>query len=109
MALNQTVLQGIKKSFEHAYLDVKIYWILPASVWSSDTAITLLNTCIDIGRDVLCKRRGSEGDEEVIGNFVDPLLLHNTSLSISETLKEEKHYFPMEGSNANKECHNKRI
>ena len=27
MALNQTVLQGIKKSFENVHLDVNIYWI----------------------------------------------------------------------------------
>ena len=69
----------------------------------------MLNTCIDMGRDVLCKRSGSESKEEGIGNIVDPLLLHNTSLPISETLKEEKHYFPMEGSNANMEYHNKRV
>ena len=30
MALNQTVLQDIKKSFKDVHLDVKIYWIPPA-------------------------------------------------------------------------------
>ena len=60
----------------------------------------MLNTCIDMGRDVLCKRRGSESKEDGI---------RNTSLPISDTLKEDKHYFPREGSNANKEYHNKRV
>ena len=61
------------------------------------------------GERCVMLEEGSEIKEEGIGNIVDPLLLHNTSLPISETLKEKKHYFPMEGSNANKEYHNKRL
>ena len=42
MALNQIVLQDIKKSLKDVHLDAKIYWILPASLWNSTTAIALL-------------------------------------------------------------------
>ena len=42
MALNQTVLQDIKKTYEDVHLDVKIYWISPASLWNSTTVITLI-------------------------------------------------------------------
>ena len=41
MALNQIVLQDTKKSFEHVYMDAKIYWFPPASPWDSTTVITL--------------------------------------------------------------------
>ena len=40
-ALNQVVLQGIKKSFEGAHLDAKMYWISSATPWNSITVITL--------------------------------------------------------------------
>ena len=43
MALNQIDLQGIKKSLEEVNLDVKIYWIPPASLWNSTTVITPVN------------------------------------------------------------------
>ena len=43
MALNQTVLQDIKKSLKDVYKDVKIYWILPASLWNSTTVITIMD------------------------------------------------------------------
>ena len=38
----------------------------------------------EMGRDVLCKRRGSESKEEGIRKLSDPLLLHNTYLSPSQ-------------------------
>ena len=31
------MLQDIRKSFENVHLDVKIYWILPATLWNSTT------------------------------------------------------------------------
>ena len=40
-ALTQKVLQGIKKSFENAYWDMKIYWILPDTLGNS-TTVTML-------------------------------------------------------------------
>ena len=36
-ALTQKVLQGIKKSFEYAHWDIKIYWILPDTLRNSTT------------------------------------------------------------------------
>ena len=45
-ALNQKVLQGIKKSLEDVHLDAKIYWILPASLWNSTTVIMLTSMLI---------------------------------------------------------------
>ena len=40
-ALTQKVLQSIKKSFEYAHWDMKIYWILPDTPRNSTTVITL--------------------------------------------------------------------
>ena len=40
---NQVASEDIKKSFELAYLDVKIYWISPAALWNSTTVITLIH------------------------------------------------------------------
>ena len=34
MVYNQSVLKGIKKSFEDVHLDVKIYQIPPALLWN---------------------------------------------------------------------------
>ena len=45
-ALNQKVLQDIKKSFEDVHLDAKIYWISPASLWNSTTVIMLICTIL---------------------------------------------------------------
>ena len=42
-ALNQTVLQYIRKSFEDVHLDEKIYLISSASLWNSTTVITLVH------------------------------------------------------------------
>ena len=39
--LPQTILQGIKKSSENGYWDVKSYWISYASLWNS-TTVTML-------------------------------------------------------------------
>ena len=41
-ALYQVVLQDIKKSFEEAHLDAKIYWISSATPWNSTIFITLV-------------------------------------------------------------------
>ena len=35
-------LQDVKKYFKDVHFDVKIYWILPASLWNSTMVITLL-------------------------------------------------------------------
>ena len=43
-ALNQTVLQDIKKPFEDVHLDAKVYRISSASQWDSTTVIMLLLT-----------------------------------------------------------------
>ena len=51
MALNQTFLQDIKKSFEDVHLDVKIYWIPPASLWNPTTIITLMSTLWFLKKD----------------------------------------------------------
>ena len=40
--LNQVVLKDIKKSFEEAHLDAKIYWISSATLWNSTTVTTLM-------------------------------------------------------------------
>ena len=40
--LTQKVLQGIKKSFEYAHWDIKIYWISPDTPRNSTTVITLM-------------------------------------------------------------------
>ena len=42
MALTQKVLQAIKKSFECAHWDIKIYWISPDTSRNSTTVITLM-------------------------------------------------------------------
>ena len=39
--LNQVVLQNVKKSFEEAHFDAKIYWISSATPWNSIIVITL--------------------------------------------------------------------
>ena len=41
---NQVVTQDIKKSFEEAHLDAKMYWISTATLWNSTTVTTLLLT-----------------------------------------------------------------
>ena len=41
MALTQIFLQDIKKSFEHAYLDIKIFWNSPDTPRNSTTVITI--------------------------------------------------------------------
>ena len=41
-SLPQVVLQGIKKSFEGAHWDAKIYWKSPASLWNSKTVNILM-------------------------------------------------------------------
>ena len=40
--LPQTILQGIKKTSEHGFRDVKSYWISHASLWNSTTVPTLV-------------------------------------------------------------------
>ena len=40
-ALNQKLLQDIKKFFEDVHFDVKIYWISPATLWNSMTISSL--------------------------------------------------------------------
>ena len=45
-ALTQKVLQGIKKSFDNAHWDIKVYWILLDTLWNSTTVTMLL--CIHI-------------------------------------------------------------
>ena len=41
-ALTQKVLQGVKKSFEYVHWDIKIYWILPDTLWNSTTVTMLM-------------------------------------------------------------------
>ena len=41
-ALTQKVLQGIKKSFEYAHWNVKVYWILLDTLWNSTTVSMLM-------------------------------------------------------------------
>ena len=40
-AIAQKVLQGVKKSFEYAHWNIKVYWILPDTLWNS-TTVTML-------------------------------------------------------------------
>ena len=42
MALTQEVSLAIKKSFEYAHWDMKIYWISPETPRNSTTVITLM-------------------------------------------------------------------
>ena len=64
---------------------MELFQISPNSLFNWGYKWTwMLNTCIDMGRDVLCKRRGSESKEEGIRKLSDPLLLHNTCISPSQ-------------------------
>ena len=45
--LNQVVLQDIKKSFEEAHLDARVYWISHNTLWNSTTVITQIVTDLD--------------------------------------------------------------
>ena len=75
MALNQTVLQGIKKSYEDIHLYVKIYWILPATRWKSTTVITLvLEHAADIvltERDYYQRVQSSMAGTDKMGEMLD--------------------------------------
>ena len=41
-ALNQNILQDVKKSFDDVHLDAKFYFISPTSQWNSTTVIAIL-------------------------------------------------------------------
>ena len=54
-ALTQKVLLAIKKSFEYAYWDMKLYWISPEAQRNSTTVITLMcGVCYKQGLYFFC-------------------------------------------------------
>ena len=67
------------------------------------------NICIDMGRDVLCKKRGSESKEKVSeilytpASYITHISPHLRCLERGEALLSNG------SSNANKEYHNKRV
>ena len=55
-ALTKKVLQDIKTSFEYAHLDIKIYWILPDTLWNS-TTVSRLASIIKVDIHIIGKVR----------------------------------------------------
>ena len=75
-ALTQKVLKVIKKSFEYAHWNTKIYWISLVSLWNSTTVTMLLYNNVIIVQMTRITTSYYWKKHEKVSAFVKPILLN---------------------------------